>query len=215
MKYLSKIAFGLLFTIVAISACNHSKKSDGHSTECISLNNRAMHLLGNYPMNGKDSLKKAISLFRQAIHCDSTNVVFYLGLVNAYVQEKNYTEEMVVDNKLLALTANDPSILMQKAMLFELMNHSDSAKEIYRLSRLTYKKRLANDPENIRLIRGLVLLKGVTAGRDSAIKDLKEQIRMHPRLSPALSGDFEFYKDFDQRSYIFRLPVVRNLSCCP
>lgn len=166
----------------------------------------------NYPMNGKKGLDKAIDLFKQAIGCDSTNVIFYNSLANAYDQKHNYAGEMIAVDKMLTLTANDPAILMQKGMLFEVMGRLDNAKKTYYIAQLEYKKRLAKYPGDINLIKGMILLKAVTDGKDEAVKAINKQIKISPNLSSELSHELLFYQYFNRHDYVFRLPTVTNLD---
>jgi tetratricopeptide (TPR) repeat protein len=209
MKYYIRTTLSVVL-IIAINACNSQKTN--HPVECIKLNDEGINYLMNYPMNGEKGLEKAIDLFKQAISCDSTNFIFYNNLANAYDQKHNYDGEMVVMNKMLALTANDPAILMQKGMLFEVMGRANSAKELYNLSKVEYEKRLAKRPNDINLIKGIVSLIGVDSGKEEAIKALNEQIKIHPELSPELSQQLLFYKYFNRHDFVFRLPTVTDLN---
>jgi tetratricopeptide (TPR) repeat protein len=166
----------------------------------------------NYPMNGEKGLDKALDLFKQAISCDSTNMVFYNNLANAYDKKHNYDGEMVALNKLIILTANDPAMLMQKGMLFEFTGDIDSAKNIYHLTQVEYENRLHKNPNDIELIKGIILLKAVTDGKDEAVKVLNKQIKTHPELSSQLSSELMFYKYFNRHDFVFRLPTVTNLD---
>ena len=201
----------LSLTLVAINSCK-GQHSNIPPKECIALNDKAMTLLMNYPMNGEQELNTAIDLLKQAISCDSTDWVFYINLGNAYDKKHNYNGEMAALNKVLTLTKNDPAILLQIGMLYEVKGRVDSAKNMYQLTEVEYEKRLAKNPKDVNLIKGNILLKGVTDGKDEAIKALNEQIKIHPELSSQLSGELLFYKYFNRHDFVFRLPTVTDLS---
>ena len=202
-----KIVSCLLISLSVTNSCtsNHSNRMNIPAKECIKLNNDGVQYLTNYPMNGKKELDKAIDLFKQAITCDSTYTTAYIGLASAYDHKNSYGEEMITLNKLLKLVDNDPPILMWKGELFERMNHADSAKNMYYLAKMGYKKRLQKHPDNISSIEQLILLKALTDGKDEAIKELDEQIKNHPELSSKLSGQYVFYQYFDRHAFVFEL----------
>jgi len=212
MSYIKTLAFAGLMLIVFNCLGQNSSDRGGHPLRCIKLNDEGIGYLENYPANGEKGLDKAIDLFKQAIACDSTNFVFYNNLASAYDQKHNYSGEMLAINKLLTLTGNHPALLMQKGMLWEVMGYLDLAKETYRQTQLEYEKRLAARNNDIELIKGMVLLKGVVSGKDAAIEALNEQIKKHPELSSELSQEFLFYKDFNRHDFVFRLPTVINLK---
>src|ERR1700760_1042731 len=184
MRHIRRIAIIISVLITAISCVGQNKD---HSKDCIKLNNEGIEYLTNYPMNGEKGLDKAVDLFKKAINCDSTNVIFYNSIANAYDQKHDYHSEMIAVNKMLSLTVNDPAILMAKGTLFEVMGHVDSAKETYQRAQMEYQKRLSKSPNDFYLISGMILLKAVTDDKDEAIKLLNEQIKSHPDLSAKLS----------------------------
>ena len=210
MSHDIRIIASIVLVLVTINSC--SSQSKNHSTECIGLNNEGIKYLTNYPMNGEKGLDKAIDLFKQAVNCDSTNVNFYNSLANAYDKKHNYDAEMVAMNKMLLLTLNDPGILVQKGMLFEVMGHVDSAKEIYSRTDAEYQKRLAKRPNDINLIEGMILLKAITDGKDEAIKVINKQIETHPDLSSELSHELLFYQYFNRHDYVFRSSTGTDLN---
>src|SRR6185503_16231239 len=95
----------------------------------------------------------------------------YMNLANAYDRKKSYVDELVVLNKELILTNDEPSILTEKGMLFERMAFIDSANKIYLMAKLNYEKKLTEKP-SARIVDGLVLLKALTNGKNEAIKEL-------------------------------------------
>ena len=209
-----KTVFSLLLSFIILNSCimNHSNKVIIPPTECIKLNNSGVEYLMNYPMNGEKGLNKSIDLFKQAIQCDSTYLNAYIGLANAYGQKKSYKEEMLAYNKLLVLANNDPSLLTQKGVLFERMNKIDSAKKIYYLTKIGFENRLAKTPGNPNLISGMVFLTALIDGKNAAIKELNEQIKAHPELSPKLAYEYEYYKYFDRHAYVYGLPTEVSLK---
>jgi tetratricopeptide (TPR) repeat protein len=203
-----KTVLGLLISFNLVNSCssNHSNRMNSPSIECIKFNNDGVVHLSNYPVDGEKGLNEAIQLFKQAIKCDSMYYNAYINLTNAYDQKGNYSEEMIAFNKLLIITNNDPSILFMKGMLFERMQYIDSAKQIYFLTRAAYAKKLTKYPDDINAIRGIILLKAVTDGKDEAIKELNKQIKIHPKLSSKLGEEHGFYEEFDRHAFIYRLP---------
>lgn len=163
----------------------------------------------NYPFEGEAGLNKAINLFEQAIKCDSTYAIAYANLANALDHKHSYGDELKISNKLLILLNNDPSILMTRGMLFEKMNSIDSARKAYYLASTGYGKKLAKHPENVNLIKEIILLKALTDGNDEAMKQLNVEIKMHPNLSSQLTGEYEFYKNFDKHAFIYGLTTVK------
>jgi hypothetical protein len=98
MSYCIRIIFSIALILTTIGSC---KSQNGkHPAECIALNNEGVKYLMNYPMNGENGLDTAIDLFKQAINCDSTNVIFYNSLANAYDQKHDYNDEMITLNKI-------------------------------------------------------------------------------------------------------------------
>ena len=171
----------LTFALLCIIAsCTYSQHVPSKS--CILLNNKGVEYLQSFPEN-EDELNKAVTLLKQATQCDSTYAIAYINLTNAYDRKHSYVEEMKAYNKLLMLTDNSPSMLMEKGMLFERMDNIDSAKACYYLTKLGDEKKLVKHPDDISSIEGLILIKALTDGKDEAVKELNEQIKMHPELS--------------------------------
>lgn len=199
-----KMLCTLLLSVSVVNSCtgNHANNANMPSAECIKLNNAGFDSLINYPMNSEKGLDHAIDLLKLAIKCDSTYPNPYINLVNAYDQKGNYNEEMINLNKVLLLTNNDPSFLTIKGMLFERMKNIDSAKKTYSLAQKRFTNILVKQPKDINAIEGIVRLKGITDGKDSAIKELDEQIKKNPDLSSKLFIEYEFYEHFDRENYI-------------
>jgi tetratricopeptide (TPR) repeat protein len=215
MINLFKPAFFLLLALNFINSCtnSHSNRMLIPSKECIELNNEGVDSLSNYrPWDGKKKLNTTINLFKQAIKCDSAYLTAYLNLAIAYDKQGSYSEEMITYNKMLLLTNNDPFVLRSKGILFEKTNHNDSANQAYYLAKAEYKKRLAKDPSNINNIRGMILLKALTDGKDEAIKELYKQIQLHPQLASQLSTEHVFYEYFDRHAYIYGMPTEVPLN---
>ena len=202
-----KIGFSLIL-LTAINSCTYSQNAKFPPRDCIVLNNKGVEYLTSYPMNGKDGLNKAIDLFKQAIHCDSTYLTAYLNIAYAYDDENSYTEEMKAYNMLQALTHNnDPTILMMKGELFERITNIDSAKKYYYSAKRGYEKQLIKHPDNAEVIKQIILIKALTDGKDDAIKEIDERIKLHPELREKLSGEYEYYKFFNRHNYIYNLPT--------
>jgi len=163
-------------------------------------------------MNGEQELDKAVDLFKQAITCDSTDWVFYNNLANAYEKKHNYNGELIELNKLLILNENYPMFIISKGMVFEKINKIDSANKMYDFANVEFKKRLAKNPEDVGLIQGVIQLKAITLGKDSAIKEIDNQIKLHPNLSSKLSYEYEYYKYFNRHNYIYGLPTEIDSS---
>jgi tetratricopeptide (TPR) repeat protein len=142
VNYSIKITVGILLMVAITTSCNRKDKQKGvnHPAKCIKINDTGVNYLMNYPLDGEKGLDKAIELFKQAINGDSTNAVFYINLSAAYDKKHKRQDQMNTFNKLLSLTANEPFVLMRKAMLFEIMGCKDSANKVYRLTSLEYKK---------------------------------------------------------------------------
>lgn len=201
----------LSLTLFTISSCK-GQHSNIPAKECIELNNKGLDLLMNYPMNGEQELDKAVDLFKQAITCDSTDWVFYNNLANAYEKKHNYNGELIELNKLLILNENYPMFIISKGMVFEKINKIDSANKMYDFANVEFKKRLAKNPEDVGLIQGVIQLKAITLGKDSAIKEIDNQIKLHPNLSSKLSYEYEYYKYFNRHNYIYGLPTEIDSS---
>ena len=210
MNHCFKTVISIVLILITIHSCSQNKIN--HPPECIKLNNEGVSYLMNYPMNGEKGLNKAIDLFKQAINCDSTNTVFYTSLATAYEKKHNYNGEMMMLDKSLKLTANNPDLLLEKGMLFEVKGNFDSAKIIYHLTQVEYEKRLNKQPDEIGLIKGFILLKGVIGGKEAAIKELDKQIKIHPKFSLELSKEYSFYQYFNRHNFVFRLPTERDLD---
>lgn len=204
MKKNFKAVFSLILLLSVIISCKNSHRHIP-SKECISLNNQGNDSLMDYPMNGEKALNKAIDLFKQALKCDSNYFIAYMNLANAYDHKHSYNEEMIIYNKVLTLVKNDPIILSLKGMLFEKMNHLDSAKNTYDLASATFKKRLRNKPDDINLIRGIIELKAVTAGKEAAFKEIDGQIKRNPQLSSQLLIEYDIFRYFNRHAFIYGL----------
>lgn len=176
------------------------------SAECIALNDKGVDSLENYQRNRKNGLDEAINLFKQSIDCDSTYLPAYRNLISAYDFKKSYDEEMVTYNKMLTLRKNDPIILMYKAMFLERTNQVDSAKQAYILSKKAYQEGLIKNPGNVGYIRGMLALEAVMDGKERAVKDLEQELKIHPELSDQLSSEQEFLKYFDRHTFVYGIP---------
>ncbi|BAU53026.1 hypothetical protein MgSA37_01193 [Mucilaginibacter gotjawali] len=177
------------------------------SKACIELNNKGTEYMMNYPMNGKDGLLKAIDFFNQAIDCEPSFLLAYENLAHAYGRNQDYKKELSAYNKALTLSNNDPSIITEKAEVFEKMSMLDSAKRDYQFARQSFGDSLSNHPDDANLVSGFVLVIALTEGKDAAIKELNAQLKMHRSLSSKLSYEYAFYKDFDRHAYIYGLTV--------
>lgn len=211
IQYFKK-TLNVLFSLSLINSCTSNQSSGAWipSKDCIKLNNQGAEYLMNYPIEGETGLNKAINFFEQAIKCDSTYVNAYMNLENALDHQRSYDDELKISNKLLIITNNDPSILVTRGMLFEKMNNLDSAKNAYYLAKIGYEKKYNKHPENVNLIKEIILLKALTDGKEEAIKQLDVQIKIHPNLASKLSGEYDFYKDFDKHAFIYGLTSVDN-----
>lgn len=211
MIYYFKIACLLLF-VTEINACvhTHSNGVNVPSKECIELNNRGVEYLMKFPPNGEKDINEAINLFNQAVICDPTYAIGYTNLANAYGRKHSYNEEIMALNKVLTLTNNDATTLLEKGKVFEMTNNIDSAKKLYYLAKIGFEKRLVKHPGNADIIKELILLKALTDGKDQAIKELDEQIKLHPELREKLSGEYEYYKIFNRHAFIYNLPTEIN-----
>jgi len=211
MIYYFKIACLLLF-VTEINTCvhNHSNSINVPSKECIELNNRGVEYLMKFPSDGEKDINEAISLFKQAVICDSTYAIGYTNLANAYGRKHSYSEEIMTLNKVLALTDNAPPILLEKGKVFEMTNSIDSAKKLYYSAKIGFEERLAKHPDNAEIIKELILLKALMVGKDEAVKEIDEQIKLHPDLRENLSGQYEYYKIFNRHAFIYNLPTEIN-----
>ena len=210
IKYF-KIACLLLF-VTEINACvgNHSNGVNVPSKECIELNNRGVEYLMKFPPDGEKYIDEAINLFKQAVICDPTYSIGYTNLANAYGRKHSYSDEIMALNKVLALTDNAAPVLLEKGKVFEMTNNIDSAKKLYYSAKIGFEKRLIKHPDNVNIIKELILLKALTDGKDQAVKEIDEQIKLHPELREKLSGEYEFYKIFNRHAYIYNLPTKIN-----
>ena len=89
MAHYPKLCFSLLLLLGAVNYCKSqsSNQRKTHPKECIELNNRGVKCLMN-AMNDEKELNQAIVLFKEAIVCDSTYLIPYMNLANAYNQKK-------------------------------------------------------------------------------------------------------------------------------
>jgi tetratricopeptide (TPR) repeat protein len=206
MTFFLKIVFGLIL-LTAINSCTYSQNAKIPPKECIELNNRGVTYLMKFPYGERD-INEAINLFKQAIDCDSTYLLAYINIANAYERKHSYTDEMKAYNIILVLTNNnDPTILMMKGTLFERINNIDSAKNYYYSAKKGYEKELIKHPDNAEVIKEIILLKALTDGKDEAIKEIDKQIKLHPELREKLSGEYEYYKFFNRHNYVYNLPT--------
>ncbi|WP_439698117.1 hypothetical protein ACFGVS_07625 [Mucilaginibacter sp. AW1-7] len=159
----------------------------------------------NYPMNGKNGLLRAIDLFTQAINCDSTYLLAYINLANAYDRNHDYKKELTIYNKALMLSKNYPSIITTKAEVFEKMGMLDSAKKVYQLARQSFTDSLAIHPNDANFIGGFILVMPLTEGKESALKELDRRITLNPELKSKMYTDYYFYQYFDKRAYLYHL----------
>ena len=110
-------------------------------------------------------------------------------------------------NKELALTDNAAPILLEKGRVLEIISGIDSARKVYYLAKKGFEKRLVKNPDDAEIIKELILLKALMVGKDEAIKEIDEQIKLHPNLKERLYGEYEYYKIFNRHAYIYHLPT--------
>jgi tetratricopeptide (TPR) repeat protein len=189
---------------------NHSNGVNVPSKECIELNNRGVAYLMKFPLDGEKNTNDAINLFKQAVICDPTYAIGYANLANAYDRKHSYSEEIMALNKELALTDNAAPILLEKGKVLEITNNIDSAKKLYYLAKIGFEKRLVKHPDDADIIKGLILLKALMVGKDEALKEIDEQIKLHPDLKERLSSQYVYYKTFDRHAFIYNLPTEIN-----
>jgi len=157
-------AFCLICLAISFCSCNGQQMKVPPS-ECIELNNKGSEYMMNYPTGGKNGLLKAIDLFNQAISCDSTFLLAYENLAHAYDHNQDYKKELSIYNRVLILSSHYPSIITEKAEVFEKMNKLDSAKLGYQLARQSFTDSLSIHPNNLNFIRGLLLVIALTEGK--------------------------------------------------
>jgi hypothetical protein len=115
-------------------------------------------------------------------------------------------------DKVLALTGNAAPILLEKGKVLEMTNNPDSAKKLYYLAKIGFEKRLVKHTDDAESIKELILLKALMVGKEEAIKEIGEQIKLHPGLKQKLSGQYEFYKIFNRHTFIYNLPTEGSVS---
>lgn len=175
------------------------------SSECIELNNKGTSFMMNVTENEKGGVLKAISFFKKAIDCDSTYLLAYINLANAYDRNREYKEELNISKKILTLSRNNPSMITLRAEAFEKMNLLDSAKRLYQLAKHNFRDSLITHPGDVNFIHGFVLGVALTEGKESALSELNRQIKLNPKLQSDLITDFYFFEDFDKKSYLYHL----------
>ena len=189
------------FLSISIAACGQKPEKQPNSLkECVRLNDEGVKYLMKPSMNDKRIIDTAISYFYQAISCNSKYFVAYVNLANAYENKKEYKSAISVYDQLLYLSNNYPGFLTRKGILFEKMDKVDSAKTIYLLSIQLYQKKLQTSKNDIDAIRGLIYVKALTLGVDSALHELNKQMSMHPDLSEKLDNERYLYENFDRKA---------------
>lgn len=190
---------GILF-----NACGqkHADKKPVLSIECIDLNNQGTKYLTE-PVTfwkSKNTIDTVISLFRQAINCDTNYLIAYINLSHAYDRKQDYKAELSVLKKVLYHSNNFPGFILQEGIVYEKLNAPDSASKAYKQAKIAYEKKLSVSPNDIETIKKLIYLKALTLNKDSAINELNRQAILHPHLSIQLKQDLDFYKYFDRKS---------------
>lgn len=197
-------AFCLLYLTISFCSCN-GQQMKAPPSECIELNNKGTEYIMNYTKGEKNELLKAIDLFNQAISCDPTYLLAYRNLANAYDYDQDYKKELTVYNKALILPNTSPSIITEKAEVFEKMSMLDSANRVYQLARQSFSDSLSIHPNDLNFIRGFLLVIALTEGKESALKELNRRNMLNPELKSKMFSDYYFYQYFDKRAYLYHL----------
>jgi tetratricopeptide (TPR) repeat protein len=197
-------AFCLIYLTISFSSCNGQQMKVPPS-ECIELNNKGTEYMMNYTKGEKSGLLKAIDFFNQAVNCEPTYLLAYRNLANAYDRNQDYKKELAIYNKALILSNNHPSIIIQKAEVFEKMNMLDSSKRVYQLARQSFSDSLSIHPHDVNFIGGFILVIALTEGKEAALKELDRRITLNPELKSKMNTDYYFYQNFDKRAYLYQL----------
>ncbi len=197
--------------LAMLSACTNSRKGNV-AKECIALNDKGVSYLVNPTFGEKGTLDKAINLFKEAIECDSNYLIAYINIANAYGQKHDFPEVMKAYNFILKHSNNSPVFVVQKAILFERINQTDSAKNYYNIAMNLYSKQLLKNPNNVGVIKEVISLKAYMGGKDDAIKEIDKQIMLHPNLERELSIDYELYKYFNRYDAIHGLTTEVDMN---
>lgn len=196
----NSFTFCLVYLTFSVYSC-HGQLNKMPPPECIELNNRGNSYMMNATEDQKSGISKAIQLFTEAIRCDSTYLIAYINLAQAYDRNLDYKKELRINNRILELSHNDPSIIMEKAEIFEKMGVMDSANKFYKLAKQSFIDSLSIHPNNKNYLSGLILEIALTEGKVLALKELNKYTTQNPALKS--DADRDFFENFDKRSYLF------------
>jgi len=201
-----------LLLCISIISCGqqHNSNQAMPSKECVHLNDEGVKYLMKPSYYGKAVVDTAITFLLQATHCDTNYLMAYNNLAIAYDHKRDYKTELSVYGKLLFLTSNSPVFLVRQAIIYEKINDINAAKKTYALAEAAYKQKLSAVPNDVVAIKGLIYLKALTVSKDSAIKELNIQEKIHPDLSAELREQLYFYENFDRKSLTNHATLERN-----
>lgn len=196
--YNSRLILSLFIFIVIISSCTGRSISKYNlpPKECIALNDNGFTHIQDYLERHSDKqLDMAANLLKEAIKCDSTYFIAYKNLADVYGYMKNYNAEISIYDKLIILSNESPLMVYGKASLYLKLNKPDSAKITYVSAESVYNTKLKKDPGNVNMIISKIILKAFSDSKEEAMKELREQIKMHPNDSILIIKKTKFIKD--------------------
>lgn len=201
MKYINII---FLSYLLACCSCKESS-SNKLNPECININNEGTEYIVSYQMGDTSALDKAVYYYEKAVQCDSTYLLGYRNLALAYDYKRAYKKELQVFNKMASLVNNASATLIDKAIVFEKLGLTDSAKYNYQLAQVMLKMGLTKQPRNVNLIRDYLLILALTKGGKAAINELDARVLLNPKISSELASERYIYQNFDKQQYIYDL----------
>jgi tetratricopeptide (TPR) repeat protein len=207
----SLFTFCFIWLSIVIYSC-HGQEKNLPPSDCIELNNKGTDYLMRYHGEKDLRLDSAISFLKQALVCDSTYLKAYMNIALAYDYKQDYNEELITYNKILLLTKNYPTIMVEKGIVLEKMHKLDSAVKTYKLAGIAFNKQLLTHPKNLNLIGGSILLLALTEGKESALKELDKQVSANPELASKMASDYFFYQNFNKNAFMYHLNKDATLT---
>lgn len=181
------ISVGLLMWLI-IADCKNSKnenksvRKENVNENCKKLNDSAARLLSKFSFEQKNILllDTALGLLNKATLCDTNYLTAYYNKITILNIKGDYDQSLLVFNKILSLTENNPQILFFKGLIYEKLSKSDSAKLAYKRSEKRFKELLKVHPDDFNLIGNKLLLIDAADGKAEAKLELQKYILKYP-----------------------------------
>ncbi len=194
--------FGLIGSGCKSQSIDNKEKSVDIK-KSIELNNKAIQI--SILSCNKDTLLKAISIFREAIQLYPKSPLSYVNEAQIWCKLKEYGKAIEVLNYYLAKESGDPQLVLFKGFIFERIKEIDSANTCYKQVLISYEDSLAHMNSNIKILLDRAFIYFFIRDEKSALKEFDRIENRYPASKRVViaKSTFETFKREEWISNMF------------